>query len=651
MQAGEPKCRLVGGACRFGRRFSGWLDWGLWPAAFTICLGLFLAVVQADRAHAVSAGCTAVNGGALSQNAGLGFNVQNVPILTAAFETGETITWTITGNTPTVTININLGAALAVTDGTATFTIPASGTFRIDQVLQSSGLSASAITATCAGASTDDEAAVDALTNTGLSTELTQLEDLRRDLNLAADDARDAAAQNRLQREIEIQERLAKLNEQRIRAEEERIAKATAFIVSARITLRTLALAYRVTPGKKARLKVLRKYEAVAKLVARYQRSIAILKGKIVAAQAQIAQANAAETQARSDLETVSARRTARASGSARPFRAGFGHRGPAGSDTFGFNPLRFNLGGNSASFFTDLNTLRANAQREAQAGLAGDGIADISGKSDRLHVAPTRPNAWVRGSVVGFDADQSGAKRDGHAADLAAGAYYNPGDGFILGGLLRVRAAEARSSSQSSKLDTTGFGLGLHSTYLLTPEISASGFAFYEFSDNDIRTTGGKGTFDAEQLTLTGSLEGRFIEGPWTFEPTASITYAHVDRESYTNSGGTRVSGGTTERGQLSFGPRVRYLKRIDDGTVETISPYLAVNGVWNFIKADDTRLTNGAVIQGDEVLARLNGGLAVNLVNGMQLSLSGGYSGFGASKLDIYSLSSQVTIPFGGR
>lgn len=311
---------------------------------------------------------------------------------------------------------------------------------------------------------------------------------------------------------------------------------------------------------------------------------------------------------------------------------------------------MRFSLKGNSASFFTDLNSLRANAQAQARSGLAGSVAPERSGKSDSLHVAPARANAWVRGSVVGFDANQSGAKRDGHAADLAAGAYFNAGSGFVLGGLFRVRDAEAKSSTLSSKLDTTGVGAGLHSTYVLTPELSASGFAFYEFSDNDINTTGGTGSYDAEQLTLSGRLNGKFLAGPWSFEPGASVTYAHVDRDGYTNSGGTRVSGGTTERGQLAFGPTVRYHKRIDDGTVGSISPYLAVNGVWNFIKADDTTLANGAVIQGDELLARFNGGLSVNLVNGIQVSLSGGYSGFGASELDIYSFSGQVAIPFGG-
>jgi outer membrane autotransporter protein len=323
----------------------------------------------------------------------------------------------------------------------------------------------------------------------------------------------------------------------------------------------------------------------------------------------------------------------------ANPYASVYGQGAPgltstAGYSPHGFNPLRFkSAGGQSVSFFADLNTLRSQSQ-------------------DALDAAGGNPkyNIWASGNYADLDSDQVGADRQGHSYTLATGAYVAPNAKWMIGAMYRYRDATSSSVAQDSDISTYGHGVGVHSTLVLSPTLSFSAQALYERSQNDLIRAGASGSFDANQLVASGLLQGSFTRGLFWLRPSVAVTYAYVDQEAFTDSTGTAIAGQITELGQVTFGPSIGWRIQRPGETVTLFEPSLFANGVWTFKDAGDTTLASGTIVEQDNVAAQLGGGLKLGFSNGANLSFNGSYAGFGASEVATISGGGKLTIPLGG-
>lgn len=313
-------------------------------------------------------------------------------------------------------------------------------------------------------------------------------------------------------------------------------------------------------------------------------------------------------------------------------------------------NPLGLKGTGGGLSFFTDLNTLIRQAHHEARLqqapGATGPQVLTETGTANILNPAY---NIWAKGNFSDFESDQAGADRAGQAHSFATGAYVAPSPRFMVGAMYRYRESESESAAQNSDVETTGHGAGVHSTIVFTPKLSASAQLLYERSDNDMTRGGATGSFDADQIVASGTLQGSLWRGPFWLRPSVGVTYAHVDSEAYTDSAGTRIPGQTTEQGQVTFGPSIGFRRWRETGAVKFIEPNFTATGVWTFKDEGDTTLASGTIIEQDEVAAQFSAGLSILLCNNMQLNFNAGYAGLGESEVESWSFGGQISIPLG--
>ena len=76
-------------------------------------------------------------------------------------------------------------------------------------------------------------------------------------------------------------------------------------------------------------------------------------------------------------------------------------------------------------------------------------------------------------------------------------------------------------------------------------------------------------------------------------------------------------------------------------------ISPHLGIKGIWDFDKAEIVNLTSGLAAGSDNLRARVEGGITVQLPNGWSLSGDGFYDGIGTSDLEAYGGSVKLRVP----
>lgn len=397
--------------------------------------------------------------------------------------------------------------------------------------------------------------------------------------------------------------------------------------------------------GFEAQIEAVRQQEADA------QKRLAVITGKL-------APINDSIAQIRSEMAAL----RARVGQPVTPFaganlQAAFGLTQERTSSPQATNPFGLKGARNGMSFFTDLNSFRRQEQIRLQqaGGATGPQVLTEQGSAEILNPAW---NIWAKGDFSDFESNQPGADREGQAHTFATGAYYAPSARFMVGTMYRYRDSQSESVAQASDVGTRGHGVGVHSTLVLTPKLSASAQVLYEHSDNDlargtsaITPVATSGSFEAGQFVASGTLQGSLWRGPFWLRPAAGITYAHVDTEAYTDSAGTRIPGQTTEQGQLTFGPTIGFRKWRETGAIKFIEPSFTATGVWTFRDDGDTTLASGAIIEQDDVAAQFSAGLSILLRNDTQLSFSGGYSGLGDSEVETWSLGGQISIPLGGR
>ena len=108
------------------------------------------------------------------------------------------------------------------------------------------------------------------------------------------------------------------------------------------------------------------------------------------------------------------------------------------------------------------------------------------------------------------------------------------------------------------------------------------------------------------------------------------------------------RQSGNALESdslGRLTFEPKFSYSHRRVGGI--TVTPYIGIRGIWDFDKAEIVNLTSGLASGSDDLRARAEGGLSVQMPNGQSLDGQGFYDGIGSNDFEAYGGRITLTVP----
>jgi outer membrane autotransporter protein len=314
-----------------------------------------------------------------------------------------------------------------------------------------------------------------------------------------------------------------------------------------------------------------------------------------------------------------------------------------------GSGPVAFSGSGNSSQTNVAFST---SLRRMARAGDASKTKAhkDLPGM---MSLGQGRRGAQSNGISSGFDVWMKGtwahaddATRESDIGLLYIGADYRMSPDMVFGLLAQFDWVEDKDATQNTDVDGTGWLAGPYIVARLHQNLIFDARAAWGRSDNDISPLGTyTDSFDTDRWLLRGKLTGDFKEGAWSFAPHVAVIYFEEEQDAYTDSLGNLISSQTVSLGRLTFGPKVSYRWKNANGT--TVAPYVALKGIWDFEEAETVDIATGLALGSDEVRARIEGGLAIQMPGGISLSGEGFYDGIGASDFDAYGGSAKIRVP----
>lgn len=289
-------------------------------------------------------------------------------------------------------------------------------------------------------------------------------------------------------------------------------------------------------------------------------------------------------------------------------------------------------------NFHFDLNAMmRARAEAE-KASLAADGRS----YNDVAPPPSSRFNIWASGRYVDFDDGQTNADRSGDLWWITSGASYRVTERTTLGVFGRYKEGQVGSTALQSTLESDFYGGGVFAIMNLLQGARLLLGGLYEHGDNDIDIQGARGAFDTEQWTVEGRIDKRFTYGHYWVEPQVNVRYTSMDREAFTDTAGTLITGSDLRLGRLTYGPTLGTTITYADGT--ELKPVVRVNGIWDFENEGDFTLSTAAVFSSAETGLNLGGGFEMIFVNGMVLNLSGDWYTYDG-ELDAWSVQGGIS------
>ena len=251
------------------------------------------------------------------------------------------------------------------------------------------------------------------------------------------------------------------------------------------------------------------------------------------------------------------------------------------------------------------------------------------------MGLTPNRLDIWAEGHYSHYDDSTGGINRDGDFGILYVGSDYALNDWLLLGALVQFdwTDEDVRQNDLVGGVDGWGWMIGPYMGAKLSDHLYFSARAAWGQSENDISLTDDAagfrtGDFDTDRWLATAELTGNWYHGPWRFTPSAQLAYGSEDQEAFRNSLGQQIGSNDATVGRLTWGPEIAYRHVLDDGTI--VEPLVGIEGIWNF---DDggLRLSDGTPIGDDDVTAKVEGGVLVQMPSGVSWRAVGDYYGIG--------------------
>jgi outer membrane autotransporter protein len=250
----------------------------------------------------------------------------------------------------------------------------------------------------------------------------------------------------------------------------------------------------------------------------------------------------------------------------------------------------------------------------------------------------------WLQGKWSHLETDTT----NNDIGLLYAGIDYKFSDSFLVGVLGQLDWSSERDDTEEFSVKGRGWMFGPYFVARLHDNLILDGRAAWGLSDNDIDPLGFyTDSFETERWLLKSQLTGDFRAGQLRFAPSVGILYFEDKQDSYVDSLGIEIPEQTVALGRLTFGPALEYNFEVEGGT--TITPRIALKGIWDFEKAEildpDTGLPAGT--SESDLRGRIEAGLAAELADGFSVVAEGFYDGIGADDLEAYGGSARITVP----
>ena len=231
----------------------------------------------------------------------------------------------------------------------------------------------------------------------------------------------------------------------------------------------------------------------------------------------------------------------------------------------------------------------------------------------------------------------------------LTLGADYVISSNFLAGISVQYDSMSQSSESKLAEVSGQGWMAGPYATVRLSDNLFLQGRAAWGRSSNEVSPfMTYTDAFSTQRWLVSSTLTGRWGAGPWTFQPSASLSYIEDVSESFADTFGAVIPEVTTQLGQAKAGPEVSY--RYQLGNTFVVEPHAGAQLIWNFggdTTSDLFGPVNGDNAGPDGVRGRAEVGLRATVNGGIGLDVSGSYDGIGSDGYSAITGDAKVRVP----
>ncbi len=243
----------------------------------------------------------------------------------------------------------------------------------------------------------------------------------------------------------------------------------------------------------------------------------------------------------------------------------------------------------------------------------------------------------------------------DGYGYITTAGADYLITPDLLLGGSVSYEWGRLEYDALANgKVVRDGWRGDVYGGWQLDALVSVEGFASYGRFKNEVTADFEKGRADSERWMTGARIESKFDAIGVELSPYASATYMYERIDGYRTASGVTIAASSAELSQGAFG----FMIDSRDPVALGLSPFISLQGEWDWINGGDVTLTNGDVLTADDwgvtwstgLRGRLTGfapGTWVgSVLNGSNVSLEYSRSSFGRNNTS-QTLEGRLHIP----
>ncbi|MEP4290491.1 MAG: autotransporter outer membrane beta-barrel domain-containing protein [Rhizobiaceae bacterium] len=276
----------------------------------------------------------------------------------------------------------------------------------------------------------------------------------------------------------------------------------------------------------------------------------------------------------------------------------------------------------------------------DERSGLAPLESAEFDARhSARLAELPKdRLDVWMEGTYGQFEVDKS----EGEFGILHIGADYLYTPDVLIGFSAQIDWIDSQSTEDESTAEGLGFLVGPYVTARLAPKLLFDGRVSWGQARNEISPFGTySDEFDSERWLISAAFIGDFkLNENLTLMPEARLNWYREESDAYVDSHKLEIDSVTVETGSLEFGPTVR--GTFKSGEQGSFNPFVGLKGIWTFANNISTEEVAENPPQAEEgIRGKIDFGIEITdpeLAEGLMISLSGFYDGFGEEDFEVW-------------
>ncbi len=292
----------------------------------------------------------------------------------------------------------------------------------------------------------------------------------------------------------------------------------------------------------------------------------------------------------------------------------------------------------------------------------AEEAAARSADRSSQVPLTPGRdlpaPSLWNFWSDIQFaDISDERFHRDSDtlARSLTIGLDRRITDDLVVGMTVSLEDSSTDAFDGTLGIDTDGFSFGPYAAYRLSKHWAIDGSLTYGRYDNDIELDVLNGQQDSQRLAGEISLHGQYKVDAYFIRPKASVSWSHIESDSYDLSGSIlnipvtiSLPGDSFNYGVLDLSTEVSRHFRLPNG-----HPFLVfteLGAEYQFERPNDGKITTGNLseITPSPWSFSLRSGFRMLVNDNLQIEATGGYLSFGQDDLDVWEGKLHISWSF---